>query len=104
MPKASRLVAVKSGVARRDLVEMTQLVRVPHHIDCGAKAMPAHPADDDGIKMIECPEKPVDEPNTVQALVHVDAETYWVAFLIASIKSFPRNGLCKNATGPIAET
>lgn len=69
-----------------------------------AKAVTAYPADDDGIKMIECQEKPVNEPNTVQALVHVDAETYWIAFLIASIKSFPRNGFCKNATGPTAET
>ena len=83
---------------------MPRFVRVPYQIDCGAKAMPAHPADDDGIKMIEGPEKPVDEPDTVQALVHVGAGTYWAAFLIASIKSFARNGFCRNATGPIAET
>ena len=68
-----------------------------------AKAVTTHPADDDGIKMIEGPEKAVDEPDTVQALVHVGAETYWIAFLIASIKSFDRNGFCRNATGPIAE-
>jgi hypothetical protein len=36
-----------------------------------AKAITAHPADDDGIKMIERPEKAVDEPDTTQALVHV---------------------------------
>jgi hypothetical protein len=30
-----------------------------------AKAMPAHPADDGRIKMIERPEKAVDEPDTV---------------------------------------
>ena len=58
-------VAVRSGVARRNLVEMPRFVRVPHHIDCAAKARPAHPADDDGIKMIERPEKAVDEANTV---------------------------------------
>jgi hypothetical protein len=29
-----------------------------------AKAVAAHPADDDGIKMIECPEKADDEPDT----------------------------------------
>ena len=89
---------------RRNLVEMPRFVRVPHHIDCGAKAMPAHPADDDGVKMIEGPEKAIDESDTVQALVHVGAGTYWAAFLIASIKSFARNGFCRNATGPIAET
>jgi len=69
-----------------------------------AKAITAHPADDDGIKMIERPEKAVDEPDTTQALVHVGTETYWIAFSIASIKSFPRNGFRKNAIGPIAET
>lgn len=69
-----------------------------------AKTVPAHPADDDRINMIERPEKAVNEPNTAQALVHVGAGTYWVAFLIASIKSFARNGFCRNATGPIAET
>jgi hypothetical protein len=36
-----------------------------------AKAVTAHPADDDGIKVIECPEKAADEPNIVQARVHV---------------------------------
>jgi len=68
-----------------------------------AKAMPAHPADDDGIKMVERPKKAVDEPDAVQARVHVDAETYWIAFLIASIRSFARNGFCRNAMGSKAD-
>jgi hypothetical protein len=44
---------------------MPQFVRAPHRIDCGAKAMPAHPANDKGIKMVERPEKAVDEPASV---------------------------------------
>jgi hypothetical protein len=38
---------------------------VPHPLDCAAKAMRAHPADDKGIKMVERPEKAVDEPASV---------------------------------------
>ena len=68
-----------------------------------AKAVTAHPADDDGIKMIGHPEKAVDEPNTGQARVHVGAGTYWIAFLIASIRSFARNGFCRNAMGSTAD-
>ena len=64
-----------------------------------AEAVSAHPADDNGVKMIERPEKAADEPNFVQARVHVGAETYLIAFLIASIRSFARNGFCRNAMG-----
>jgi hypothetical protein len=53
--------------------------------------------------MIERPEKAVDETNTAQARVHVGAETDWIAFLIASIRSFARNGFCRNAMGSKAD-
>jgi hypothetical protein len=41
-----------------------------------ANAASTHPADDDGIIMVEQTEKAVDEPDTVQARIHTGAETY----------------------------